>query len=247
MMFRVLVLLVSVAFTSAAFAQAVPKQATPPAVTPKATTPTTPATGTPKAATPTTPAVGTPKAATPTAPAAGTPRAATTPPAPTTGPLPPPIVGIVDVAYIRSNSAATKSITNQLRTIQETYSAEISKLEEQLRLQDQELQRQQAILAPEAFASRRRDFDAAVDAAQRLVDDRNRTLDRLLSDAMAKVSGAVAQVLQDLSAERGYNVILDRDATLLFFARSLDLTGDVLALLDQRLPNVEVPLPAAAR
>lgn len=243
MMFRVLVLLASVAFTSVAFAQTVPKQTTPPAVTPKATTP---ATGTPKAATPTAPAVGTPKAATPTAPAAGTPKAAA-PPAPTTGPLPPPIVAIVDVAYIRTNSAATKSITNQLRTIQETYSAEISKLEEQLRLQDQELQRQQAILAPEAFAARRREFDAAVDAAQRLVDDRNRTLDRLLSDAMAKVSGAVAQVLQDLSAERGYNVILDRDATLLFFARSLDLTGDVLALLDQRLPNVEVPLPAAAR
>jgi Skp family chaperone for outer membrane proteins len=235
MLVRALVLLASVLLSSAAFAQAVPKQATPPAVTPKATTPTTPAAGTPKAATPTAPAAGTPKAA------------AAAPPAPTTGPLPPPVVGIVDVAYIRSNAAATKSITNQLRSIQEIYSAEINKLEEQLRQQDQELQRQQAILAPDAFAARRREFDAAVESAQRLVDDRNRNLDRLLSDAMAKVSTAVAQVLQDLSAERGYNIILDRDATLLFFARSLDLTGDVLALLDQRLPNVEVPRPAANR
>ena len=239
MMLRVLVLLASVLLTSTAWAQAVPKQTTPPAVAPKTTTP--PAV-TPKATTP--PAV-TPKATTPTAPAAGAPKAAA-PPALTTGPLPAPMVGIVDVAYIRSNSAASKSITNQLRSVQEVYSAEISKLEEQLRLQDQELQRQQAILAPEAFSQRRREFDNAVDAAQRLVDDRNRTLDRLLSDAMAKVSSAVAQVLQDLSAERGYNLILDRDATLLFFARTLDLTGDVLALLDQRLPSVDVPLPTAA-
>jgi outer membrane protein len=230
MMLRVLVLLSAVLLSSTAWGQAVPKQTTPPAVAPKATTP---------------PAV-TPKATTPAAPAAGAPKAAA-PPALTTGPLPAPMVGIVDVAYIRSNSAATKSITNQLRTVQEVYSAEISKLEETLRLQDQELQRQQAILAPEAFAQRRREFDNAVDAAQRLVDDRNRTLDRLLSDAMAKVSSAVAQVLQDLSAERGYNIILDRDATLLFFARSLDLTGDVLALLDQRLPSVDVPLPPATR
>lgn len=241
MMLRVLLVLAAVLLNSAAWGQAVPKQATPPAVAPKTTTP--PAV-TPKAATP--PAV-TPKAAAPAAPAGGTPKAAALP-SPPPGPLPAAVIAIVDINYVRSNSAAGRSITNQLRSIQEIYSAEISKLEEQLRLQDQELQRQQAILAPEAFAQRRRDFDIAVDAAQRLVDDRNRTLDRLLSDAMTKVNAVISQLLQDVSTVRGYNIVVDRNNTLLWYAaQAVDLTSEILAGLDQRLPNVEVPMPAAAR
>lgn len=240
MMLRVLVLLLSVLFTSGAFAQAVPKQTTPPAVTPKATTP---ATGTPKAATPTGPATGTPKAAAPATAPATPPRVAL--PTPPAGPLPTAVIAIVDVNYVRSNSAAGRNITNQLRAIQDVFSAEISKIEDQLRVQDQELQRQQAILAPEAFAGRRREFEAAVDAAQRLVDDRNRTLDRLLSEAMTKVNTSLSQVLQDLSATRAYNVVVDRNNTLLWYsAQTMDLTAEVLAQLDQRLPTVEVPVPA---
>lgn len=239
-MLRVLVLLASVLFASGAFAQAVPKQTTPPAVTPKATTP---ATGTPKAATPTAPATGTPKAAAPATAPATPPRVAL--PTPPAGPLPAAVIAIVDVNYVRSNSAAGRNITTQLRAIQDVFSAEISKIEDQLRVQDQELQRQQAILAPEAFASRRREFEAAVDAAQRLVDDRNRTLDRLLSEAMTKVNTSLSQVLQDLSTARAYNVVVDRNNTLLWYsAQTMDLTAEVLAQLDQRLPTVEVPVPA---
>ena len=100
-------------------------------------------------------------------------------------------------------------------------------------------------LAPEAFASRRREFEAAVDSAQRLVDDRNRTLDRLLSEAMTKVNTSLSQVLQDLSTARGYNVVVDRNNTLLWYsAQTMDLTAEILTQLDQRLPNVDVPVPA---
>ena len=54
---------------------------------------------------------------------------------------------VVDVARVRSDSAAAKDIQRQMTAIQDVYSAEISKLEDQLRAQDQELQRQQAILS----------------------------------------------------------------------------------------------------
>jgi len=223
-MVRVLVLLAAVLIASNAmapdaWAQAAPKTTAPapaPQVAPKAPAPA--------------PQV-TPKA---------------TPPATAATPLPPAVIAIVDVAQVRANSLAAKDIQRQMAAIQEVYSVEISKLEDQLRAREQELQRQQAILAPEALAQRRREFETAVDRAQRLVEERNRTLDRLFNEAMSKVTAAIVTTLGDLQRERGFNMVLDRNVVLVP-APGLDLTADALARVDQRLPTVAVTLPPEGR
>ena len=47
------------------------------------------------------------------------------------------------------------------------------------------------------------------------------------------------------STARGYNVVVDRNNTLLWYsAQTMDLTAEILTQLDQRLPNVDVPVPA---
>lgn len=212
MMVRVLALLAGLLLASNAWAQAVPKTTTPAPVVPKTTTPAAPQV---------------------------VPKATTQAPA---TPLPAAIIGIVDVAQVRANSLAAKDIQRQMAAIQEVYSTEISKIEDQLRAQEQELQRQQAILAADAFAARRREFEAAVDRAQRLVEERNRTLDRLFSEAMGKVTTAIVSALTELQRERGFNMILDRNAVLVP-AAALDLTADTQARVDQRLPSVAVTLP----
>ena len=217
MIARVLGLLAALFWASgllapSALAQAVPKAITPPQVTPKATAPAAPVV--PKAVAPATPA----------------------------GPIPAAIVAVIDVAQVRTNSAAAKNIQRQMAAIQEVYSAEISKIEDQLRTQEQELQRQQAILSAEAFAARRREFEAAVDRAQRLVEERNRTLDRLFSDAMGKVTAAIVTALGELQRERGFNLVLDRNAVLVPLP-ALDITNEALVRVDLRLPTVAVTLP----
>jgi Skp family chaperone for outer membrane proteins len=212
MMVRVLALLAGLLLASNAWAQAVPKTTTPAPVAPKAQ--------------PTAPQVA-PKAVVPATPA---------------GPIPAAIVVVVDVAQVRANSLAAKDIQRQMAAIQEVYAAEIARLEDQLRAQEQELQRQQAILAGDAFAARRREFEAAVDRAQRLVEDRNRTLDRLFSEAMGKVTTAIVSALTEMQRERGFNVVLDRNQVLIPLA-ALDITAETQARVDQRLPSVAVTLP----
>ncbi len=212
MMVRVLALLAGILLASNAWAQAVPKTTTPAPVVPKTTTPAAPQV---------------------------VPKATTQAPA---TPLPAAIIAVVDVAQVRVNSLAAKDIQRQMAAIQEVYSTEISKIEDQLRTQEQELQRQQAILAADAFATRRREFEAAVDRAQRLVEERNRTLDRLFSEAMGKVTTAIVSALTELQRERGFNMVLDRNAVLVP-ATALDLTADTQARVDQRLPSVAVTLP----
>ena len=43
-----------------------------------------------------------------------------------------------------------------------------------------------------------------------------------------------------LAEERGFNVVLPA-SNVLFFARKIDLTDEVLSQLDARLPEVRVP------
>ena len=101
-----------------------------------------------------------------------------------------------------------------------------------------------AIMAPDAYKARRAEFDAALDNAQRLVDQRNGQLDRAYTEAMGKVRDEMLKVLADMSQQRGVNLVLEQ-GVVVFNAPALDLSRELVTALDVRLPKVDVPTPAA--
>ena len=157
-------------------------------------------------------------------------------------PLPPATIGVIDSQYILINSDASQGIRAQIESIRDTYSAEITQLEDGLRAQEQELSRQRAVLAPEAFDERLRVFEGAVDRVQRMVEGRNDQMDRAFNEAMGQVRDALLQVIVELSQSRGFNIILEQ-SDILFAVVALDITDEVIARLNEILPNVEVPIP----
>jgi len=156
--------------------------------------------------------------------------------------LPPAVIAVLDSEFVIVNSQASRGIRDQIEAIRDVYSQEISALEDQLRAEEQELKRQEAILAAEIFAQRRREFGDRVEYVQRLVEERNRQIDRAFSAAMNQVQDVILALIIELTEQRGFNVILEKD-DLVFAARTLDITNDVVAALDERLPNVDVPMP----
>lgn len=156
--------------------------------------------------------------------------------------LPPAVIAVLDSQYVIVNAQASLGIRTQVEAIRDVYSLEIAALEDQLRAEEQELARQQAILAPDVFTQRRREFEDRVDYVQRLVEERNRQIDRAFNNAMTEVRDAVFILIVEMTEQRGFNVILEKD-DLVFASRTLDITNDVVAALDERLPNVDVPMP----
>jgi Skp family chaperone for outer membrane proteins len=75
-----------------------------------------------------------------------------------------------------------------------------------------------------------------------LVEGRNDQLDRAFSEAMGKVRDALLQVVIEAAEARGFNMILEQ-SDILWAVVALDITDDVMARLDEILPNVEVPVP----
>ena len=146
---------------------------------------------------------------------------------------------MIDYQRILRDAAAARSIRDQIEARRKAYQEEISKEEQRLHEIDKEFAQQRSVLSPEAFAEKRREFEQDVAEVQRKVQERRRELDRLSATALNEVKQALIEIVTSIAEERGFNLVLP-SSEVLFFARSLDLTEEVLAKLDARLPQVQL-------
>ncbi|HYZ27036.1 MAG TPA: OmpH family outer membrane protein [Geminicoccaceae bacterium] len=153
--------------------------------------------------------------------------------------LPPTVAAVIDYQRILRDAAAARSIRDQIEARRKAYQEEISKEEQRLHEADKAFAEQRSVLSPEAFAEKRRDFEQEVAKVQRMVQERRRELDRLSVTALNEVKQALVEIVTSIAKERGFNLVLP-SSEVLFFARALDLTEEVLGKLDARLPKVQL-------
>ena len=153
--------------------------------------------------------------------------------------LPTTVAAVIDYQRILRDAAAAQSIREQIEARRKAYQEEISKEEQRLHEADKAFAKQRSVLSAEAFADKRRDFEQEVAEVQRLVQERRRELDSMAAAALNEVKEALIEIVTSIAEERGFNLVLP-SSEVLFFSRSLDLTEEVLAKLDARLPQVRL-------
>lgn len=153
--------------------------------------------------------------------------------------LPTAVAAVIDYQRILRDAAAARSIREQIEARRQGYQEEISKEEQRLHEADKAFAKQRSVLTPEAFAEKRRDFEQEVAEVQRLVQERRRELDRMSAAALNEVKEALIEIVTSIAEERGFNLVLP-SSEVLFFSRRIDLTEEVLAKLDARLPEVRL-------
>lgn len=156
--------------------------------------------------------------------------------------LPSAVVAVVDMQRINKQSVAAQEIRKQVKDHRAAFQAKINKLDEALRREEQELKRQQAILAPKNFSQKRQQFQDKLGDVQRQVQDRVRELDRVLAEATRQIQLALYPIFVELSTERGFDIVLNTTQHV-FSRQSLSITEDVLTRLNERLPRVQVTIP----
>jgi outer membrane protein len=161
------------------------------------------------------------------------------------GPLPAPIIAVVDVDKIRESATAAKSVRDQLTKQQSTYQDDIAKQENDLRNAEQELNKQRTVLSPEAFAQRRQQFEQRVAEFQRQVQARRKQLDDAYKNSMVQVNKVVVDVIQEVATQRGATLMLPRSQIILS-APAMEVTDEVLDQVNRKLPTVRVTLPPLA-
>ena len=155
-------------------------------------------------------------------------------------------LGVLDVQAILREAAAVKDIRGQITKYGTDFEKEIEKKRGDLRKANQELARQRTILSPETFAEKRREFEQQVVKVQRLVQKRQRELDKSRKIAMDTVkdagTGAYIEIVAKLADERNLAMIIRKNQTA-YSVGTLDLTKTVLDLLNNKLPKVKIAQP----
>ena len=151
-------------------------------------------------------------------------------------------LGVLDVQAILREAAAVKDIRGQITKYGTDFEKEIEKKRGDLRKANQELARQRTILSPETFAQKRREFEQQVVKVQRLVQKRQRELDKSRKIAMDTVNKAYIEIVAKLADERNLAMIIRKNQTA-YSVGTLDLTKTVLDLLNNKLPKVKIAQP----
>lgn len=151
-------------------------------------------------------------------------------------------IAILDLDMIRREAAVVKSIRAQIDEFRKGFQADIQKEENALRSANQELAKKRTLLAPDAFAKERRQFEQKVIGVQKLVQKRKIELDRAQTKAMIEVEKKLNGIIAGIANKQGISVVMRRRQTILV-ARSLDITGEVLNRLNAELKTVTVAKP----
>jgi outer membrane protein len=158
--------------------------------------------------------------------------------------IPVPKIGVVDVQRVLRDSKAAKNIRPEFESMRKAFQKQVSEQEQKLRQAEQELTRQRAILAPEAFSQKRRSFSEEARRAQNSVKERRRQLDRTFNDTKNEILKNLVVVAQQVAEAKKLNMLLEKRFVFLS-AKTMDVTNEVIARLDKRLPKLAVKLGKA--
>lgn len=151
-------------------------------------------------------------------------------------------IAVVDLQGILRAASAAKGIHTQIERRRETYQEQVVAEEKRLRQAEQDLAQQRAVLGPEAYQQRVREFQSQVAEVQRQVQMRKRELDETFAGAMNEVRNALISVVAEIAEQRGIKLVLFKNQ-IVIAEKSLDVSDETLQRLNQRLPAVKVELP----
>lgn len=154
-------------------------------------------------------------------------------------------IAYVNTQEIMHESVAAKSMKEQLDAKQKLFQSEVSKKEDALRKEEQDLSKQRSVLAPEAFEKKAKDFKSRANAAQKEAQAKGYELEAATSSSLNEIQKVVFDIVSKIAKDKGYSAVLPNTA-LLYADSKLDITKEVLEKLNSALPKVTVKFKAQA-
>lgn len=159
-------------------------------------------------------------------------------------------IAVLEMRRIEAEALAWKDLRSKFQQANERILGELRGIQEGLEEEGQELQQQQAILAPDAFEERRQAFEQRLQGINQDAAERRQALERTLFEARKQIIEVIQDIVVEISNEQGLNLIMDRsnaDPTIVLAKPEIEITQEVIKRLDARLTTVEFSVPPAAQ
>lgn len=147
--------------------------------------------------------------------------------------------GVVDMSKIIQSTDAAKGIFNDLEAKRLEYQTQIKKEEETLESAEKEILKMKEKLPQAEFEKKAEEFKAKIVSAQRMVQEKKKTLDEAYARSMGKLRGEAAKIIAEVAKERGYSAVFTQDAVIMA-SENLDMTEEVIARLNKNVKKIPV-------
>lgn len=157
--------------------------------------------------------------------------------------LPQAVVGVIDFQRVVKESAAGRSVRDQMDTRRTTLQKEIKSIRQELETARSAFSTREPGLSEAEFNAKRQAMRKRVGELQGIVQSRKREMDAMFNYGMGQIDIALIAILKELAEERGINLILNagRGRGLVLFAeKRIVITDEALRRLNARLPTVEL-------
>ena len=148
-------------------------------------------------------------------------------------------IGVIDLNKILAEADAAIMASKQIEKIATEIEIEIKDSDEAIIKEQELLIESQAIMAPEAFEVKRKEYEKKVQVYN---NDRQLLLmkiDELIAGSRNEVLNALKPILEEVSNEKGITIILEKGSVMLN-ADKMDISDEVLKRLNKEFPKLEV-------
>ena len=154
----------------------------------------------------------------------------------------PIVMGVLDTQAILNVSSAGKSLNTQWNAAMKALNDDMTKKEDGLRAQAQQLEAARAgnpPITPADYAAKRKAIEQQDLQFQQALAKNKQAWDARLNKARDSIANAARKAMQDVAKQRGLTLILDRSAVP-YSPSPWNITDEVMARLNKALPSVKL-------
>ena len=150
-------------------------------------------------------------------------------------------VGTIDISAVLRASEATEKVRRLLDGKRAEFKEEFAQKEAELVLKEQELQSKRDIMSQDAYRNEVQKFQNDVAEIQRQIQFRRQSLDNAFQQAQDKIRQLALKIVTEIANERRLDFVLNKN-NVLVFRNKLDITQNVLQVLNERTKNARLEL-----
>lgn len=152
---------------------------------------------------------------------------------------PPLSVAVVNSQAVGQKATAMAEADKKLKAIQQKLQEVYDRRREEIRNNAEELQARQSVMPPNVYQQRQRELNQQMFSLQQQAQrQRDALIEAWQKQVVSRFRETVVTVIQELSVERGYTLVVDR-GTVMFSSPAYDITAEVIDRVNKRLPKLE--------
>lgn len=143
-------------------------------------------------------------------------------------------IAVVDLYKVLNESEAGKTAKKDLETLIKTKQSLLDEKGKNIEKLRTELEKQGAVISPEAKKSKEEELEKLTKDFQRFVADSQGEVKKKEADLTSDILKDAREVINKIAQEGGYSLVIEKaDGLVLYYSNSLDITDKVLKKINE--------------